>query len=246
MQNFKLTIQYDGGRYKGWQRLGQGENTIQAKIERVLSDIAEEPVEIIGASRTDAGVHALAQVANVKLRTSLTPHKLKNVLNHNLPPDISVTDVEHVDAAFHARFAAKDKTYLYKIWNGEYSHPFMRKYSMHVKKKLAIDEMRKAAEHFLGEHDFAAYTNAKSNKKKTIRHIYSLNITENEGFIDIRVRGNGFLYNMVRKIVGTLIEVGMGEKQADEVPDILLSKERVRTGRMAEACGLYLETITYE
>ena len=246
MPNYKLTIQYDGGRYKGWQRLGQGEDTIQGRIEKVLSNMIEQPVEIIGASRTDAGVHALAQVANVKLQHDIPPHKLKNILNHNLPPDISVTDAEQVDAAFHARFAAKDKTYLYKIWNGEYSHPFMRKYSMHIKKKLNVQEMRKAARHFVGKHDFTAYTNAKSNKKKTVRHVYSLEISESEGFIDIRVRGNGFLYNMVRKIVGTLIEVGMGEKQADEVPEIILSKERVRTGRMAEAQGLYLETITYE
>ncbi len=156
-----------------------------------------------------------------------------------------MTDVEHVDARFMLDSLRRTRLTCTK-YGMEIQSPLYAQVQHARQEKLAIDEMRKAAEHFLGEHDFAAYTNAKSNKKKTIRHIYSLNITENEGFIDIRVRGNGFLYNMVRKIVGTLIEVGMGEKQADEVPDILLSKERVRTGRMAEACGLYLETITYE
>lgn len=245
MNNYKLIIQYDGARYKGWQRLGQGENTIQGRIEQVITDMAGKPVEIVGSSRTDAGVHALAQVANVKLAQTVDEVKMRNVLNHNLPPDISILSVERVADNFHARFDAKAKTYLYKIWNEHHSHPFMRRYSMHVKKKLNVDEMRKAARYFLGEHDFTAYSNAKANKKKTVRTIYSLEIEPHDGFIDIRVRGNGFLYNMVRKIVGTLIEIGMGEKRADEVSGIIASKDRSMTGRLAEAQGLYLEKIEY-
>lgn len=245
MKNFKLTIQYDGRRYKGWQRLGKGENTIQGRIEQVISEMASRPVEIIGASRTDAGVHALGQVANVKLPEDFHETKLANVLNHQLPPDISILSVDLVPDSFHARFDAKEKTYLYRIWNNHRSHPFMRRYSMHVRKILDIDEMRKAAIHFLGEHDFTAYSNSRVHKKKTVRTVYALDIEPKDGFIDIRIRGNGFLYNMVRKIVGTLIEIGMGEKKADEVPSIILSRDRALTGRMAEPQGLYLEKIGY-
>lgn len=245
MYNYKLTIQYDGTRYKGWQRLGKGEQTIQAKLEKALSQMAGESIEIIGASRTDAGVHALGQIANFKIEQKLEETKVYKFLNHYLPPDISILDVEQVHESFHARFHAKEKVYLYKIWNETYSHPFMRKYSMHVQKKLDMVKMQTAARYFIGKHDFTAYSNAKSNKKKTVREIYSIDMEEKEGFLFIRVRGNGFLYNMVRKMVGTWIEVGLHEKTAEEIPEIIRSKERSRTGRMAEACGLYLEQIHY-
>ncbi|WP_054957759.1 tRNA pseudouridine(38-40) synthase TruA [Paenibacillus dakarensis] len=246
MNNYKLTIQYDGGRYKGWQRLGDSENTVQGKIEHALSVLTGGPVEIIGSSRTDAGVHALAQVANFKISDSLPETKIMNFLNHYLPPDISVKEVQLVDDRFHARYNAKDKTYIYKIWNEAYSHPFMRKYSMHVAKKLDIESMRQAAQHFIGEHDFTAYSNAKSKKKDSVRTIYSLDIEETaDGFIQLRVSGNGFLYNMVRKIVGTLIDVGLGDIRPEDIPAIINSKERSQTGGMADASGLYLEKIHF-
>ncbi|MTT31763.1 tRNA pseudouridine(38-40) synthase TruA [Terrilactibacillus sp. BCM23-1] len=243
MTNYKLTIQYDGGRYKGWQRLGNGENTIQGKLEQVLSELEGEKVEIIGSSRTDAGVHALAQIANVKLNKNITESKISNYLNRYLPQDISVIEVIEVPDRFHARYHAKDKTYRYKIWNKVYPHPFMRKYSMHIETKLDVDKMIKAGQYFIGEHDFTAYSNAKSKKKTKVRSIHSMEIEENEGFIQIRVKGNGFLYNMVRKMVGTLIEVGLGHIDPDHIPDIIESKERNQTGRLADACGLYLEKI---
>ncbi|WP_458119006.1 tRNA pseudouridine(38-40) synthase TruA [Paenibacillus sp. Z6-24] len=246
MNNYKLTIQYDGGRYKGWQRLGDSDNTVQGKIEKAVSVLTGEEIEIIGSSRTDAGVHALMQVANFRTNQELSEARVMSFLNHYLPPDISVTRVEIVDERFHARFQATDKTYLYKIWNREYSHPFMRKYSMHVVKPLDIHRMRQAAAHFIGEHDFTAYANAKSKKKDSVRTIYTLDIQEKDGFIEFRVQGNGFLYNMVRKMVGTLIAVGLGEKLADDIPAIILSKERLQTGGMAEAEGLYLEEISFE
>lgn len=245
MNNYKLTIQYDGSRYKGWQRLGNSENTIQYKIETVVSKMIGENVEIIGSSRTDAGVHALEQVANFKMERNDTEQEVKNYLNRYLPNDISIVHVERVHERFHSRYNAKDKTYLYKIWNNDYPHPFMRKYSMHVEKKLNIEEMRKASQFFLGEHDFTAYSNAKSKKKSMVRTIYSIEMNEHDGFIDIRINGNGFLYNMVRKIVGTLIEVGLGVKSADRIPEIIASKERNQTGMMAEACGLFLEKINF-
>ncbi|CAH0190905.1 tRNA pseudouridine(38-40) synthase TruA [Peribacillus simplex] len=245
MNNYKLTIQYDGGRYKGWQRLGNSDDTIQGKIEHVLTEMVGEKIEIIGCSRTDAGVHALAQIANFKIGENLTEAEIMNYLNRYLPRDISIVEVRLVPERFHARYNAKDKTYLYKIWNEQYTNPFMRKYSMHVEKKLDITRMKKACQHFIGEHDFTAFSNAKSKKKSMVREIYSIDIEKNAGFIQITVRGDGFLYNMVRKIVGTLIEVGLGEIDAENIPRILESKERIQTGRMAESAGLYLVKVDF-
>ncbi|MFJ7746642.1 tRNA pseudouridine(38-40) synthase TruA [Peribacillus sp. NPDC097295] len=245
MNNYKLTIQYDGGRYQGWQRLGNSENTIQGKIESVLTEMVGEPVEIIGCSRTDSGVHALSQIANFKSDTNMTEAEVMNYLNRYLPRDISIVEVTLVPERFHARYNAKDKTYLYKIWNEQYTNPFMRKYSMHVDQNLNITSMKEASRYFIGSHDFTAYSNAKSKKKSMVREIYSIHIEDNAGFIEIRVRGNGFLYNMVRKIVGTLIEVGLDEIDAKNIPGIIESKERVQTGRMADPAGLYLENVEF-
>jgi tRNA pseudouridine38-40 synthase len=245
MNNYKMVIQYDGGRYKGWQRLGNSENTIQGKIENVLSEMLERNIEIVGSSRTDAGVHAIAQVANVKLSETLTERELKNYLNKYLPQDICITEITKVSERFHARYNAKDKTYLYKIWNKDYINPFMRNYSMHVKEKLNIETMKKAGGNFIGEHDFTAFSNAKSKKKSMVRKIYSIDIEENAGLIEIRVRGNGFLYNMVRKMVGTLIEVGLGNLDPESILSILDSKERNQVSYMAYAGGLYLEKVDF-
>ena len=245
MNNYKMKIQYDGGRYKGWQRLGDGDQSIQGKIENVLTELVGEKVEIIGCSRTDAGVHALDQIANFKCRKDLTETEVMNYLNRYLPNDISVVEVSLVHDRFHARYNAKDKTYLYKIWNEDYTNPFMRKYSMHIEKKLNIDKMKSASQYFIGKHDFTTYSNAKSKKKSMVREIYTIEIKEDGSFINIRVKGDGFLYNMVRKIVGTLIEVGLGDIDAMSIPSIMESKERIRTGRMADAEGLYLEKVEF-
>lgn len=245
MNNYKLVIQYDGGRYKGWQRLGKGENTIQAKIEQVLSQLVGSDIEIIGCSRTDAGVHAYSQVANFKTDKSLKEKEIKDYLKKYLPQDISICEVTKVHDRFHARYNAKDKTYLYKIWNEECTNPFMRKYSMHIEQKLDLEKMKQASRYFIGNHDFTAYSNAKSKKKSMVREIYAIDVKEANGFVLIRVRGEGFLYNMVRKIVGTLIEVGLGEIEAATIPKILESKERNQTGRIAEATGLYLEKVEF-
>lgn len=245
MYNYKLIIQYDGGRYKGWQRLGSGESTIQDKIEKVLSKLIGHETEIIGCSRTDAGVHAFAQIANFKTSKALTEVQIKDYCNQYLPEDIAVVEVQVVTEQFHARYQVKDKTYLYKIWNKEYSNPFMRKYSMHVSEKLDIRAMKAASTHFIGVHDFTAFSNAKSKKKSMEREIYEINFQEEDGFINIRLRGDGFLYNMVRWIVGTLIEVGLGKIPADKIPDMIEAKIRSMTGNMADAGGLYLEKVTY-
>ncbi|MCP8969956.1 tRNA pseudouridine(38-40) synthase TruA [Ectobacillus ponti] len=245
MNNYRLLIQYDGSRYKGWQRLGNGENTIQGKIESVLSEMLGKEVEIIGSSRTDAGVHAFAQVANFKTEKDFAPAEVKAYLNRYLPEDISVVEVTSVPDRFHARYNAKAKTYLYKIWNEEHPHPFMRKYSMHLTEKLDVAKMKEAGQYFVGTHDFTAFSNAKSKKKSSVREIYSVEVFEEDDFIQIRVRGEGFLYNMVRKLAGTLIEAGLGAIAPSSIPGILESKERVQTGRMAEAGGLHLENIEF-
>lgn len=245
MNNYRMTIQYDGGRYKGWQRLGEGESSIQGKIEKVLSEMEGKKVEIIGSSRTDAGVHAIAQIANFKSRAKLVESEIMQYLNRFLPEDISVIDVTTVPDIFHSRYNAKEKTYLYRIWNEAYSNPFMRKFSMHVPQKLDIASMKAAARLFVGEHDFTAFTNARSKSKSMIRAIASIEIKEANGFVDIRIRGDGFLHNMARRIVGTLIDVGIGEMDAETIPDIFDSMERNQAGHMADACGLYLERVGY-
>jgi tRNA pseudouridine38-40 synthase len=202
-------------------------------------------VEIIGCSRTDAGVHALAQVANFKLAQELSGDYIKNYLNQYLPQDIAALEAVPVPGDFHSRYQAREKIYLYKIWNLEYSNPFMRKYSMHIKGRLDISAMREAAGYFIGVHDFAAFSNAKSKKKSTVREIYGIDISEENGFVNIRLRGDGFLYNMVRWIVGTLVQAGLGGLKPETVPGLLEAKERGRGGDLAEACGLYLEKVIY-
>jgi len=245
MHNYKLTIQYDGARYKGWQRPGNNDNTIQGKIESVISEMVGKEIEIIGCSRTDAGVHALNQVANFKSDEKLVEHKVKKYLNQYLPNDISITNVEEVPDRFHARYNSKAKTYLYKIWNEEHTNPFMRKHSMHVNKKLNVESMKKAAKHLVGSHDFTAFSNAKSKKKSMVRNIYSIEIEKVDGFLQIRVSGDGFLYNMVRKIVGTLIEVGLGKRDAKEISGMIHSKDRGSVSSLADPGGLYLESIEF-
>lgn len=245
MKNYMISIQYDGGRYKGWQRLGGDENTIQGKIESLLSKMFGEKIEIIGCSRTDAGVHAYDQVANFKVDTKMTVDELKDAMNSYLPSDISIKEVKIVGDAFNARFAAKSKTYVYKIWNGDCPNPFVRKHSLYMNNKLDLHRMTKASKWFLGEHDFTAFTNAKSKTKSMVREIQSIDIEKHGDMITIRITGNGFLHNMVRKIVGVLIETGIGSINADEIPAILSSKERSKSGMLADACGLYLEKIIY-
>lgn len=245
MYNYKLTIQYDGGRYKGWQKLGAEENTLQGTLMKVISDLSGEASEVTGCSRTDAGVHALGQVANVKLSKQVSPEELREHLNNHLPQDISILEVTPVPVDFHARYLAKRKTYLYQIWNREHPNPFLRKYSMHVPEPLDLDAMKAAATCFIGAHDFTAFSNAKSRNKSMIRTIYSIEIISEEGMLGIRISGDGFLYNMVRKMIGVLIEIGLGRLPITEVSELLKEGDRSRLTVLAEACGLFLEKIEY-
>lgn len=245
MNNYKIVIQYDGGRYKGWQRLGDSDNTIQGKLEAILKEQFKEDIEVIGTSRTDAGVHALAQVANFKLYEKLEAREIKNIFNRYLPEDISVTEATIVDDRFHARYNAKEKSYLYKVWNKDYTNPFMRKYSTQVAETLDLGKMRIAAAKLVGEHDFTAFSTASSKKKSMVREISSIDIFTEDEMVQIRIKGESFLYNMVRRVVGTLIEIGLGNLEADSIENLLESKIRKATGGIAEAKGLYLESVEY-
>ena len=243
--NYRLDIEYDGSRYEGWQRQKRTENTIQGKIEEVLSRMIGEEIEIDGAGRTDAGVHARGQVAHVHMDTEKTCQEICSYLNHYLPEDIEIRNVTQVDERFHSRLLAKEKTYQYRIGIGEHKNVFERKYLYPLHEELCGDRMREAAEKLEGTHDFKSFCTNKKMKKSTVRTIYEIKIEEYPGEITITFTGNGFLYNMVRILTGTLIEVGRGERDPKEMEAILLAKDRTRAGFTAPARGLTLLNIKY-
>lgn len=246
MRNFKLLIAYDGSRYNGWQRLGNTDNTIQGKLEAVLSRMVETPVEVIGSGRTDAGAHALGQVANFHIHTEKTPDEIGTYLRHYLPEDIGVLSVEEVDDRFHSRYNAKEKTYCYRIWNSETPCVFERKYVWPVAERLNLCAMKDASTHFLGTHDFTAFCSNKRLKKSAVRSIYALDIEQVGPELRFTVHGNGFLYNMVRIMVGTLLKVGRGELSPQDIPLILESKDRTKAGETVPARGLCLMEVRYD
>lgn len=245
MRNIKMTIKYDGSRYKGFQRLKDNDMTIQGKIEDVLSKMTNEHIEIIGSGRTDMGVHARGQVANFKTNSELSLKKMQDYLYNYLPEDIVITELEEVEERFHSRYNVKSKTYLYKIDNNKYHDPFTRRYTTHIEKKLNIDLMREASEYLVGEHDFTSFASSKSKKKSNVREIYSIVINENNNMIDIYVQGNGFLYNMVRIIAGALIDVGSKRKTPQDIKIMLENKDRSKSSDTAPAKGLCLYKVTY-
>ena len=251
--NYKLVLQYDGTKLNGWQKQGNTENTIQGKLEAILEKMYGEPIEIHGSGRTDAGVHALGQVANyhVPAGTSeetieeYTTDKIKATLNEYLSKDIRVQNVEVVDERFHARLTAKGKTYEYRIDNGEIANVFSRKYTMREEDPLDLEAMRKASVFFLGTHDFKSFCANKKMKKSTVRTITGILIEKKQGIVSIRYTGNGFLYNMVRILTGTLIEVGRGKRKPEEMSEILTALDRGAAGFTAPAQGLYLVEVEY-
>jgi len=245
MRNIKIVIEYDGTRYKGWQRLGDSDNTLQQRIETVLSKMAGENIEITASGRTDAGVHATNQVANFRTECTMSEHKIRSYCYEYLPEDIVVKSVEEVDPNFHARYHAKVKKYVYNICNNKVHNVFTRKYAYHIPQPLNIEKMRKASEFLIGEHDFQSFTTLKTKKKSTVRTIHTINIVDNDGNIEVSIQGNGFMKNMVRLIVGTLVEVGLGERKVEEIGVILDKKERQYSGHIAPAKGLFLEEVNY-
>lgn len=250
MKNIKLIISYDGTRYNGWQKQGNTKNTIQEKMEETISRIVGEKIELTGSGRTDAGVHALGQVANFHvLQMNITDRKLdklKDDLNQYLPKDIRILHICEAPERFHARLNAVGKHYSYRIDNGDVADIFHRNYLVRLEEKLDIELMKKAAEYLIGKHDFMSFCANKKMKKSTVRTITKLDISEKDGIIRLDFYGNGFLYNMIRIIMGTLIEVGFGKRKPEDVKRIIEAKDRKEAGYLAPAKGLFLEEVFYE
>ena len=244
MRNLRLDICYDGTRYRGWQRLPGKDDTIQGKLETALSRILGEPVEISGSGRTDAGVHARGQVANFHCESAMPSQEILENLRKYLPEDIGIYSCKEVSPRFHARLNAKEKTYRYRIWNSESPCVFERRFVAVMPEQLDIDAMEQAAHQLLGEHDFSAFCGNAKMKKSTVRFIRSLTVRRKGEEIHITVTGNGFLHNMVRILVGTLVEVGRGERCADSIPELFGGK-RADAGFLAPPQGLCLQEVYY-
>ena len=244
MRNLRLDICYDGTRYRGWQRLQGTDNTIQGKLENTLSRILGEEVEISGSGRTDAGAHAAMQVANFRCESLLSCEEILRQLRRYLPEDIGIYSCREVSDRFHARLNCKTKTYRYRIWNSDTPCVFEKRFVYIMPQDLDLQAMHQAAEHLLGEHDFSAFCANKKMKKSTVRSIDSLDICRKGDELIFTVTGNGFLYNMVRILVGTLIEVGLGQRDPDSIP-ALFGVKREAAGHLVPAQGLCLTEVTY-
>lgn len=240
----KLTLQYDGTDYVGWQRQPTG-TSIQALIEQALEPIEGRAVTVIGAGRTDAGVHALGQAASVSLTTSLGDETLQRALNAVLPPDVRVIGAARVPDTFHARYSAREKTYEYRIVNASFVSAFEYRYAWHVPQPLDVPAMQAAARALLGWHDFKAFQGAGSDVKTTERHLSALDLTFDPPRLAIVATADGFLRHMVRTIVGTLVEVGSGRAAPEWVEEVLASRDRSRAGPTAPARGLFLVSVGY-
>lgn len=251
-----MILEYDGSRYNGWQRQGNTDNTIQGKLESILSKYLCQDIEIHGSGRTDAGVHAIGQVANFRFddrkfngcQTDTEPKSLLKSINSFLPEDIRILSMEEVGDRFHARLNAKEKTYRYCICVTDKKSVFDRKYCMALNRLPDIDVMKSASEKFLGSHDLACFSDTKT-KKSTVRRIdsiaFSTEIKNNDTYIHIDFTGNGFLYHTVRLITGTLISIGLGEREPHIIDDIFNTSNRKQVPFMAPAEGLFLMKVTY-
>lgn len=246
MRNIKLTIEYDGTNYQGWQVQGDAP-TIQKTLEEAITNVVQHPVTVVGSGRTDAGVHALGQVAGFSTSSEIPAQNLAYAINSHLPPDVAVPAAEDAPPEFHARYSAKQKTYRYTILNRDVRSPLLRNRAYRLRAGLDLGEMKRAASHLIGEHDFQAFQSKslEAEGKSSVRTITRLSIERSGDLIELYVTANGFLYNMVRAIVGTLIEAGIGKIDADEVKRILDSKDRSIAGPTAPARGLCLMEVVY-
>lgn len=244
MRNLRLDICYDGTRYRGWQRLKGVDNTIQGKLEQTLSRILEEEIEVSGSGRTDAGAHAQGQVANFHCFSKMPSGEILSQLRRYLPEDIGIYSCEDVQERFHARLNAKQKTYCYRVWNSDAPCVFDRRFIAIYPEIFDLDKMRQAAAYLVGEHDFSAFCANKKMKNSTVRRIDRVEIRQVGHEIRFAFTGNGFLYNMVRILVGTLLEVGRGERDADSIP-ALFGKKREQAGPLVPASGLCLMEVEY-
>ena len=246
MQNYKLVLSYDGTRYRGWQRLEGDACTIQYKVEQVLSRLAEQPVEIQGSGRTDAGVHAKGQVASFFLPDPISPEQIRKYLREYLPEDIGAISVEYAPERFHARLNAVRKTYSYRLWTTDAPCVFERRYVYRPPLPLDPERMRRASLRLMGHHDFAGFCGRLPGKKSTVRNLENIEIIEKPQELELRFTGDGFLNHMVRILTGTLIEIGDGRRQADSIDQIFEEKHRDLAGYTVPARGLCLERVEYE
>jgi tRNA pseudouridine38-40 synthase len=250
--NYKLLIQYDGTDFHGWQ-VQENDRTIQGELERVVGMLADREIGVVGSGRTDAGVHAEGQVANLHLDSArFTPEKLKLAINGNLWRDIRVMKAERAADDFHARFSAKRKTYLYRVVNGPVMSPFWRRFAHHESRPLDVARMNDAARFFLGEHDWTAFASAKADGETRVRNILDFSVESRwdqsalGAMVEFRITATGFLRYMVRSIVGTLLEVGRGEKDSDTIQTAIITGDRDLAGKTASAQGLTLLRVGYE
>ncbi len=243
--NYKLILQYDGSRYDGWQRQGNTARTIQGKLEGVLSRLAGEPVEVHGAGRTDAGVHALGQVASVKLPGAMPAAEVMACANRYLPEDIAVVDACEADERFHARLAARGKVYRYRLRLGPVPDVFRRKYQFRLEEPLDLEAMERAAALLTGTHDYRSFCADRRYKKSTVRTVHAIEFHRDGPDLAVTFRGTGFLYHMVRILMGTLLEVGRGERDAESMTAVLAAKDRSAAGATAPAQGLTLVEVLY-
>lgn len=244
MKNFKFTLSYDGTRYYGWERQ-PGRDTIQGKLESVLSRMCDAPVQVIGAGRTDAGVHARAMVANAYMDTDLSPEDIRDYMNRYLPEDICVQEVRLAADRFHARYRAVGKLYTYTCYVGPCKPVFTRKYLTVLPYQPDLAAMQRAASYLVGEHDFKSFCSNPQMKKSTVRLVDSIEITQRKDHIYFNYHGTGFLQNMVRILTGTLLEVGQGKRTPESVQQTLAARDRTQAGYTAPPQGLCLMRVDY-
>lgn len=242
--NVKLNLQYDGTNYHGWQ-IQPRDITVQSVLTRAVAELTAERVNIIGCGRTDSGVHAIDYVCNFETQTTIPVDKLPYAINSHLPDDIICKRAEAVADDFRANQSAKKKTYLYRILNTGFNNAFLKNYTWHYKYPLDVSKMQEAAKAFLGEHDFIGFASAGFTVKTTVRTIYSLDVRRDRDIVEIEICGNGFLYNMVRIIAGTLAYMGNGKLDYKDAEEIIASRDRARAGITAPPQGLFLKEVFY-
>jgi len=246
MRNIKLVLEYDGGRYKGWQRQKTIKSTLQGRIEHVLHLMTGEKIELHGAGRTDTGVHALGQVANFHTRCNKALTEIECYLHKYFPDDINLLEIVEMPERFHSRLNAEGKEYLYRIWNHPFKkNIFSRMYYLHIKKPLNVEKMKQAAELFIGTRDFRSFTALKSRKRSTVRTISKIDILKKDNEIMLNFKGDGFLHRMVRVIAGTIIQAGLGEVSVSEVREMFEKEERSAAGFTAPPHALFLVKLIY-
>lgn len=245
MNNYKFTICYDGSRYYGWEHQPNIELTIQGKIETVLEKMVNHSIELIGAGRTDAGVHAKGMVANAILDTDLAPEEIKKYMNRYLPDDITIRDVRIASERFHSRYKAVGKTYCYTCYYGDSKPVFDRKYVYTLDTQPNINEMKAAADILIGQHDFGSFCSNPKMKKSTVRIVDKIDIKQKGSYITFTYHGTGFLQHMVRILTGTLLEVGYGKRPVNNMTELLEIKDRSKAGFTAPPQGLCLIEVDY-